>query len=74
MFFFVVNDVQHTFSDAISSDNFEKLYNRKKPTNDQEIIFSCRSGMRAGKAATMLVQLGYTKYVLLYRESAMKIL
>lgn len=59
----IVNDVQRIFSDETTAESFEKLFNRPKPAKDQSIIFSCRSGMRAGKAAAELVQLGYSKYV-----------
>uniref|UniRef100_A0A182LV89 Rhodanese domain-containing protein n=1 Tax=Anopheles culicifacies TaxID=139723 RepID=A0A182LV89_9DIPT len=43
----------------LSSEDFEKKYGRKKPTTNDPIIFSCRSGVRAGQAALEADQLGY---------------
>uniref|UniRef100_A0AAG5D8R0 Rhodanese domain-containing protein n=1 Tax=Anopheles atroparvus TaxID=41427 RepID=A0AAG5D8R0_ANOAO len=44
---------------ALSADVFEEKYGRKKPTADDPIIFSCRSGVRAGQAALEADLLGF---------------
>lgn len=40
---------------------FETKYGRPKPSYDSPIIFSCRSGIRAGNAAYIADTLGFTK-------------
>ncbi|XP_053666766.1 rhodanese domain-containing protein CG4456-like [Anopheles marshallii] len=44
---------------GLSPEEFEKKYGRKKPAASDPIIFSCRSGVRAGQAAQEADQLGY---------------
>ncbi|XP_053672135.1 rhodanese domain-containing protein CG4456-like isoform X2 [Anopheles nili] len=44
---------------GISSQDFEAKYGRKKPSTDDPIIFSCRSGVRSGQAAMEADQLGF---------------
>lgn len=44
---------------SLSPEAFEKKYGRKKPSTSDPIIFSCRSGVRAGQAAFEADQLGY---------------
>lgn len=48
----------------LSDEDFFSKYGRKRPNVDDEIIFHCRMGGRAGKAADIAVGLGYKKYVL----------
>uniref|UniRef100_A0A6R5Z574 Rhodanese domain-containing protein n=1 Tax=Anopheles funestus TaxID=62324 RepID=A0A6R5Z574_ANOFN len=43
----------------LSPEAFEKKYGRKKPATNEPIIFTCRSGVRAGQAAQEAEQLGY---------------
>uniref|UniRef100_A0A182FG05 Rhodanese domain-containing protein n=1 Tax=Anopheles albimanus TaxID=7167 RepID=A0A182FG05_ANOAL len=52
--------VQHEL--GLGAEAFEAKYGRKKPTLDDPLIFSCRSGVRAGQAALQADQLGYRKY------------
>lgn len=47
--------------DGISGEEFKRLYGRDRPQYDQEIIFSCKTGRRAGLAADEAVKFGYTK-------------
>ncbi|XP_070502401.1 rhodanese domain-containing protein CG4456-like [Chironomus tepperi] len=56
--------------DALQLDSrkFNELYDREKPSLDDEIIFSCLLGGRAQKGATIAVDLGY-KNVKNYRGS-----
>ncbi|XP_050075633.1 rhodanese domain-containing protein CG4456-like [Anopheles maculipalpis] len=44
---------------SLTPEAFEKKYGRKKPAASDPIIFSCRSGVRAGQAALEADQLGY---------------
>uniref|UniRef100_A0A182SVB7 Rhodanese domain-containing protein n=1 Tax=Anopheles maculatus TaxID=74869 RepID=A0A182SVB7_9DIPT len=46
----------------LSPDAFEKKYGRKKPTTSDPIIFSCRSGVRAGQAAMEADKLGFKNF------------
>uniref|UniRef100_A0A182U0Z5 Rhodanese domain-containing protein n=1 Tax=Anopheles melas TaxID=34690 RepID=A0A182U0Z5_9DIPT len=48
---------------SLSTEEFEKKYGRKKPTTNDPIIFSCRSGVRAGQASFEADQLGFKKTV-----------
>uniref|UniRef100_A0A182NH53 Rhodanese domain-containing protein n=1 Tax=Anopheles dirus TaxID=7168 RepID=A0A182NH53_9DIPT len=60
---------------SLSPDAFETKYGRKKPTTDDPIIFSCRSGVRSGQAALEADQLGFKKplYLIQYaRRTAIK--
>jgi rhodanese-related sulfurtransferase len=45
----------------LNDDDFLKTYHRKKPGVEDEIIFSCRSGVRAEKGAQAAISLGYQK-------------
>lgn len=44
---------------SLGPEAFEAKYGRKKPATDDPIIFSCRSGVRAGQAALEADQLGF---------------
>lgn len=44
----------------LDAQTFESKYGRPKPNHDTPLIFSCRSGVRAGHAATIACQLGFT--------------
>lgn len=57
----VVAMVERALSADISEQEFKKLYGRRQPECDQEIIFSCRTGRRAGQAAEIALKLGYTQ-------------
>lgn len=52
-----------TVPDALNltDESFKGKYGRDKPTQTSEIIFSCKLGMRAGKAAVAAAGLGYGK-------------
>lgn len=43
----------------LSPQQFESKYGRAKPTANSPIIFSCRSGVRAGEAANIASKLGF---------------
>ncbi|XP_053684044.1 rhodanese domain-containing protein CG4456-like isoform X1 [Sabethes cyaneus] len=43
----------------LSPDAFEAKYGRKKPAVNDPVIFSCRSGVRAGEAANQADKLGF---------------
>ena len=45
------------------ADEFEKKFGFKKPRRDQEIIFYCRSGVRAATAGDIAKKNGYEKLV-----------
>ena len=45
----------------LSEDDFKEKYGRDKPTFEDEIIFHCKMGGRAGKAADIAISLGYVK-------------
>ena len=55
-------DVRKAFSDETSKEEFEKLYNIKKPQFDDYLIFHCHSGRRSAVAVAEVEKLGYTKY------------
>ncbi|XP_050096883.1 rhodanese domain-containing protein CG4456 isoform X1 [Anopheles aquasalis] len=44
---------------GLGAEAFEAKYGRKKPALDDPLIFSCRSGVRAGQAALQADQLGF---------------
>uniref|UniRef100_A0A182XZ05 Rhodanese domain-containing protein n=1 Tax=Anopheles stephensi TaxID=30069 RepID=A0A182XZ05_ANOST len=44
---------------SLTPEAFEQKYGRKKPAASDPIIFSCRSGVRAGQAALEADQLGF---------------
>jgi len=47
----------------MSPEDFEKQFGFKKPKRQQEIIFYCRSGVRAATAGDIAKKNGYEKYV-----------
>ncbi|XP_055689818.1 rhodanese domain-containing protein CG4456 isoform X3 [Lutzomyia longipalpis] len=53
-----LNSVEESLK--MSSEDFKVKYGRDKPTKEQEVIFHCRLGGRAGKAHDIAVALGYT--------------
>lgn len=55
-------DVATTLS-SLSDVDFEKKFNRKKPSEDTKIIISCRSGKRSAMVQSDILKLGYKKYV-----------
>ncbi|XP_055628377.1 rhodanese domain-containing protein CG4456-like isoform X2 [Toxorhynchites rutilus septentrionalis] len=56
-----INIPLNTVSDELklSPEAFQEKYGRKKPGNDDPVIFSCRSGVRAGLAANEADKLGF---------------
>lgn len=46
-----------------SEKEFEDLYGFAKPSLDETIVFSCKAGIRAMKAANIAAQSGYTNLV-----------
>ncbi|XP_059613949.1 rhodanese domain-containing protein CG4456-like isoform X3 [Phlebotomus argentipes] len=52
-----LNSVEESLK--MSDEDFKAKYGRDKPTKEQEVIFHCRSGGRAGKAATAAEALGF---------------
>jgi rhodanese-related sulfurtransferase len=63
-FIIQVGQVVATLSPEFPPEEFEKLYSRKKPTADTEIIFMCKIGKRSQKALDMSKALGYKKWVI----------
>lgn len=61
--FFPVSDVEKTFSNEISNEEFMAIYNRAKPTFTDQIIVYCRTGRRSQNAAEILTELGYQRLV-----------
>lgn len=47
----------------LSSDDFKANYHHDKPATNQEVIFHCKLGGRAQKAADQAVALGFNKYI-----------
>lgn len=45
----------------LSSADFKAKYGKPLPANDQEVIFHCKLGGRAGKAAEEAKSLGFNK-------------
>ncbi|KAF9649045.1 Rhodanese-like protein, partial [Thelephora ganbajun] len=45
----------------MKAEDFEKKFGFKKPRRDQEIIFYCRSGVRAATAGDIAKKNGYEK-------------
>jgi rhodanese-related sulfurtransferase len=43
--------------------DFKAKYLHEKPSEDQEIIFSCKLGGRAQKGAEQAAALGFKKYI-----------
>ena len=46
---------------SLPTETFEYLFNRKKPSSDDLIIFSCQMGVRSGKAVHIANKIGFTK-------------
>ncbi|KAJ1979947.1 hypothetical protein H4R35_001320, partial [Dimargaris xerosporica] len=46
---------------ALPDKDFERQYHFTKPSPTDQVIFYCRSGVRAGKAADIAKQMGFTK-------------
>lgn len=57
--YFLVGTLEETLK--LSADDFKEKFGREKPTNDTELIFSCKLGGRATKAAEVAAGLGYSK-------------
>ena len=47
----------------MKAEEFEKKFGFKKPMRDQEIIFYCRSGVRAATAGDIAKKNGYERLV-----------
>lgn len=43
----------------LSDDEFKAKYGRDKPKEDQEVVFHCKMGGRAGRAAESAKNLGF---------------
>lgn len=56
---FEVGTLEETLK--LPEDVFKSTFGRDKPSNEAEIIFSCKLGSRATKAAEVAETLGYTK-------------
>lgn len=48
---------------SMSNEDFRKTYKREKPSENDELIFYCRSGKRSQEALDQALKLGYSKYV-----------
>ncbi|CAK1545931.1 unnamed protein product [Leptosia nina] len=46
---------------SMSEADFKKQYLREKPTQSTDIIFYCKSGVRASNARDQALELGYSK-------------
>lgn len=55
--FYVVGTLEETLK--LPDDEFKARFGRDKPASDAEIIFSCKMGGRATKAAEVAVTLGF---------------
>lgn len=60
-----MGQVNEKLSKDFSENEFLKLFNRKKPTPDTEIIFMCKIGGRSHNAMELSKKLGYKKLVIL---------
>lgn len=57
-----VTEIVEAFS--MSPSDFEKKYGVRKPDfKDENLIFHCQTGRRAGKAVESVKGLGFEKYV-----------
>lgn len=45
----------------LPAEAFKERFGREKPSDDAELIFSCKLGGRATKAAEVATGLGFTK-------------
>lgn len=43
----------------LSDSEFKERFNRKKPAKEDEVVFHCKMGGRAGKATELAMSLGY---------------
>lgn len=61
LLFFLCSNVVGTLAETLkqSDDEFRAQFGRDKPTNDTELIFSCKLGGRAAKAAEVAKELGF---------------
>ncbi|KAL4711678.1 hypothetical protein ACJJTC_003445 [Scirpophaga incertulas] len=50
----------HDALTSMSQDEFQKHYNRNKPSATDEIIFYCQSGRRSSEALDKALKLGYS--------------
>jgi len=50
----------------LPDEDFAETYGREKPAIDAVLIFSCKAGGRAARAANLANTLGFTKYIKLY--------
>lgn len=58
-FFFVVGQLEENLK--LADDEFKAKYGRDKPSKEAEVIFHCKMGGRAGKAAEVAESLGFEK-------------
>lgn len=54
-----MGDVETAF--RLTDKDFNKKYNRKKPSKSDEIVFYCKAGIRSDQAATAVSKLGFKK-------------
>lgn len=54
---FTVGTLEETLK--LSDEEFKTRFDRDKPSNETEIIFSCKLGGRAAKAAEVAIALGF---------------
>jgi len=47
----------------LPDEAFAETYGREKPAIDAVLIFSCKAGGRAARAANLANTLGFTKYI-----------
>lgn len=55
----LVPELEKAFN--LPDEDFKKLYGRQKPPIDAEMIFSCKAGGRAARAAILVKTLGFAK-------------
>lgn len=48
---------------SMSEEEFQKNFQRRKPTSSDELIFYCQSGRRSTEALDKALKLGYSKCV-----------
>lgn len=48
---------------SMSDGDFQRYYQRSKPSSNDELIFYCQSGRRSSEALDKALKLGYTKWV-----------
>lgn len=57
----VVGEVKEALN--LESAVFEDRYGASKPSQDADIVFHCRSGIRSLVAISMASKLGYSRFV-----------